>query len=118
PFNEREAPGKQLNPGHILDKAAFLAGMCRAKCKGGLRVFDFQQPVSSLIEVRQLHEQYTEQWHSYVISDQPAMLYQATYERYDATLTIETRNIAEHRKQFKQMWQRSDIATQLRRQML
>jgi len=92
--------------------------MCRAKCKGGLRVFDFQQPVSSLIEVRQLHEQYTEQWHSYVISDQPAMLYQATYERYDATLTIETRNIAEHRKQFKQMWQRSDIATQLRRQML
>lgn len=82
------------------------------------RVLPLLQRLSSLIEVRQLNEQYKNQWQSYIITDQPAMLYQATYERYDAIVGNDPRKIAEMRKQFEQMWQHSGIATTLRRQML
>lgn len=82
------------------------------------RALPLIQRLSSLIEVRQLHEQCHGLWHSYLINDQPKMLYQATYERYDATLSIDAKTINEEKKQFQTMWQHSSAATQLRRQFI
>jgi len=82
------------------------------------QVLSLMQRLSSLIDVRQLHEQYRNLWQSYLINDQPMMLYQATYERYDATLSAATKAINEERKQFEKMWQYSSTATQLRRQFI
>ncbi|MBL1294112.1 MAG: hypothetical protein COB61_009590 [Thiotrichales bacterium] len=82
------------------------------------RALPLMQRLSSLIDVRQLHEQYRNLWQSYLINDQPMMLYQATYERYDATLSSDTKAINEERKQFEKMWQYSNTATQLRRQFI
>lgn len=82
------------------------------------RALSLIQRLSSLIEVRQLHEQYMSQWQSYCINDQPTMIYQTTYERYDAVVINEPNRIIKEREQFEQMWQQSSIATQLRRQFI
>ena len=82
------------------------------------RALPIIQRLSSLIEVKSLHQQYHGQHQSYVINDEPRMLYQASSERYEAILTEEKYRIAETKKQFNQMWQQSIATVELRRQML
>ena len=82
------------------------------------RALPLIQRLSSLIEVRELHEQYANQRYCFMINDQPAMLYQPSCERYEAILTDNRNNLIENSMQFEQMWQQSHAAAILRRHML